>query len=160
MPYLVRVNGPLEPLSVSGRVGALSWGDIVSIPLNKPIRVKALTVRLPSADSGAHNADAGSKRETIRKHTKSAEEIIAEIRREYHLIEFKEFQTRDEALNFIDAGITDHDIIGTQPGVTKEELRKAYIKKAAEYHPDFQHGDTTKFQQLQAAYERLKGKYE
>jgi len=155
MPYLVRVDGPAEALPVSGRVGALSWGDITSLPLNTPVRVKALTVGLPSADSGAHNADVGSKRETIRRQAKTAEEIIAEIRREYHTLTFEVFDTLDEAKTYLSGQQDYWSILGVERGACKDAIRKAWIQASLIYHPDLNPGSEEKMKQVNLAYEAL-----
>ena len=50
----------------------------------------------------------------------------------------------------------DYKVLGLQSGATQEEIRQAYRKKALKKHPD-KGGNEKDFQELNAAYERLKG---
>lgn len=45
-----------------------------------------------------------------------------------------------------------YTILGLQKGATKEEVKKAFRKLAAKYHPDKQTGDETKFKEISEAY--------
>jgi curved DNA-binding protein len=47
-----------------------------------------------------------------------------------------------------------YEVLGVAPTATAEEIKKAYRKLAAKYHPD-RGGDTAKFQELQAAYDTI-----
>lgn len=54
-----------------------------------------------------------------------------------------------------------YEILGLQNGCSQEEIEKAYRKKALEYHPDRNPGDTSahqKFIEIQEAYDTLKDK--
>jgi len=46
-------------------------------------------------------------------------------------------------------------ILGVEPGAKKREVRKAYLAKVREFHPDMKGGDPEKFKKVQAAYELL-----
>ena len=48
-----------------------------------------------------------------------------------------------------------YEILGVGKEATSDEIRKAYRKLAAKYHPDKEGGSQEKFQELQAAYEVL-----
>jgi len=58
-----------------------------------------------------------------------------------------------------------YEILGLQPGATKEEIRAAYKKMASQYHPDkvqhlgedFQRLAHEKFVNIQKAYDKVKG---
>mgnify|MGYP001470264306 CR=1 FL=1 len=50
----------------------------------------------------------------------------------------------------------DYKVLGLQSGATQEQIRQAYRKKALKKHPD-KGGNEKDFQELNAAYERLKG---
>lgn len=47
-----------------------------------------------------------------------------------------------------------HKILGISPGASLEEIRRAYRRQAAKYHPDAG-GDAWVFQQIQSAYAQL-----
>lgn len=57
-----------------------------------------------------------------------------------------------------------YEILGVQPGCSKEELRKAYTKLAVQYHPDkvshlgdeLQKVAEQRFKEIEAAYRQLK----
>lgn len=61
---------------------------------------------------------------------------------------------------------SDYKILEVEPGVTDEEVRKAYRKMAVKFHPDkvaalgdeVQHAAKEKFQKVQEAYENIKKK--
>lgn len=48
-----------------------------------------------------------------------------------------------------------YSILGVSKGASQEEIKKAYRKRAMEYHPDRNGGDDVKFKQLQEAYATL-----
>jgi len=50
-----------------------------------------------------------------------------------------------------------YKILGIDANASPEQIRRAYLKQAAKYHPD-QGGEAWIFQQVQAAYEKLKAK--
>lgn len=50
--------------------------------------------------------------------------------------------------------MTYYDTLGVSESASSEEIKKAYRKLANQHHPD-KGGDTTKFQQIQSAYETL-----
>lgn len=45
-----------------------------------------------------------------------------------------------------------YEILGLQKGATKDEVKKAFRKLAAKYHPDKQTGDEAKFKEISEAY--------
>jgi curved DNA-binding protein CbpA len=47
-----------------------------------------------------------------------------------------------------------YSILGLQQGCSQEEIKKAYRRLASQHHPD-KGGDTSTFQNIQAAYEFL-----
>ncbi len=49
-----------------------------------------------------------------------------------------------------------YEILGVDKNASDEEIRKAYRKKAVQYHPDKQGGDEEKFKEASEAYETLK----
>lgn len=58
-----------------------------------------------------------------------------------------------------------YEVLGISPGATKEEIKKAYRKKAKQYHPDLHPGDeqaAEKMNEINIAYDRLSNpeKYE
>jgi len=51
-----------------------------------------------------------------------------------------------------------HSVLGVSPGADKDEIKKAYRKKAKEYHPDFHQNDpdaTRKMNEINEAYDML-----
>lgn len=51
-----------------------------------------------------------------------------------------------------------YEVLGISPGATKEEIKKAYRKKAKQYHPDLHPGDeqaAEKMNEINIAYDRL-----
>lgn len=50
--------------------------------------------------------------------------------------------------------MTHYDTLGIPENATQEEIKKAYRKLANQHHPD-KGGDTTKFQQIQSAYDAI-----
>lgn len=51
-----------------------------------------------------------------------------------------------------------HTVLGVSPGATKEEIKRAYRKKAKEYHPDLHPDDpeaAEKMNEINQAYDRL-----
>ncbi len=50
-----------------------------------------------------------------------------------------------------------HKILGVDKDASPDEIRRAYRKKASQYHPD-KGGDVWIFQQIQDAYDELTGK--
>ncbi len=50
--------------------------------------------------------------------------------------------------------MNDYELLGISENATKEEIKKAYRKKALELHPD-RGGDAKMFKDLQKAYENL-----
>ena len=58
-----------------------------------------------------------------------------------------------------------YEVLGISPGAAKEEIKKAYRKKAKQYHPDLHPGDeqaAEKMNEINIAYDRLSNpvKYE
>ena len=58
-----------------------------------------------------------------------------------------------------------YEILGLQKGASKEEVKKAFRKLAAQYHPDKKTGDENKFKQISEAYavlgdEKKKAEYD
>ncbi len=51
-----------------------------------------------------------------------------------------------------------YSILGVQKGASEEEIKKAFRKKAHEYHPDKSGGDEAKFKELNEAYQVLGNK--
>jgi len=52
-----------------------------------------------------------------------------------------------------------HQVLEISPGVTKEEIRKAYLRLVLLHHPDKTGGDDTRFKQINYAYEVLYNGY-
>ena len=50
--------------------------------------------------------------------------------------------------------MTYYDTLGISESASPDEIKKAYRKLANQHHPD-KGGDTTKFQQIQSAYDIL-----
>ena len=48
-----------------------------------------------------------------------------------------------------------YDILGVSKNPTQDEIKKAYRKKAHQYHPDKKNGDEAKFKELNQAYQTL-----
>ncbi|MDQ5962875.1 MAG: molecular chaperone DnaJ, partial [Patescibacteria group bacterium] len=48
-----------------------------------------------------------------------------------------------------------YDVLGIQKGASKDEIKKAFYKLAAKYHPDKKGGDEAKFKELNEAYQTL-----
>jgi molecular chaperone DnaJ len=51
-----------------------------------------------------------------------------------------------------------YNILGIQKGATDDEIKKAFRKKAHEYHPDKKTGDEAKFKEVNEAYQVLSNK--
>lgn len=49
-----------------------------------------------------------------------------------------------------------YEVLGVSKGASDDEIKKAFRKKAVEYHPDKQGGDEAKFKEINEAYEVLK----
>lgn len=49
-----------------------------------------------------------------------------------------------------------YDVLGVSKGASDDEIKKAFRKKAVEYHPDKEGGDEAKFKEANEAYEVLK----
>ena len=155
MPYLVRVDGPDEPLVWEGK-GQHSIG-VYALPKNEPIKIRDFQYGAPAADGSYHKS--GSRAETRVILTKRVADILREIRSVYHSIEFKEFPTRDEALSFIQSGKDDYELLGVDRNASPEAIRRAYIVLSMSSHPDLAGPEATeKFQKINAAYQRLKDK--
>ncbi|MCV6608559.1 MAG: DnaJ domain-containing protein [Campylobacterales bacterium] len=45
------------------------------------------------------------------------------------------------------------DCLGLLKKITKEEIRKKYLKLSKKYHPDVEGGDKVKFQEINKSYE-------
>ena len=50
-----------------------------------------------------------------------------------------------------------HDLLGTRPGATHAELKKAFHRMAKKHHPDVKGGNHRKFQDMHNAYRVLSG---
>jgi curved DNA-binding protein CbpA len=48
-----------------------------------------------------------------------------------------------------------YKILGISPGASADEIKKAYRKKAHQYHPDKPGGDTAKFKEVNNAYREM-----
>ncbi|NTU98416.1 molecular chaperone DnaJ [Candidatus Falkowbacteria bacterium] len=48
-----------------------------------------------------------------------------------------------------------YNILGVDKGASQEDIKKAFRKKAHEYHPDKPHGDEAKFKEINEAYQAL-----
>jgi DnaJ-class molecular chaperone len=48
-----------------------------------------------------------------------------------------------------------YETLGVPKGASDEEIKRAYRKLATKHHPDKAGGDTSKFQEIQSAYETL-----
>ncbi len=48
-----------------------------------------------------------------------------------------------------------YELLGVKRSATKAEIKKAFRKLAAKYHPDKKTGDETKFKEITEAYEVL-----
>lgn len=48
-----------------------------------------------------------------------------------------------------------YDILGIEKGASKDEIKKAFRKKAHQYHPDKETGDEAKFKEINEAYQVL-----
>lgn len=49
-----------------------------------------------------------------------------------------------------------YEVLGVSKGASDDEIKKAFRRKAVEYHPDKQGGDEAKFKEINEAYEVLK----
>jgi len=147
--FLVRKDGPDE-LQWCG-VGPASIG-ITDLPRNVPITVKPIAFRSPSGEGS--NKAAGSKNENVKMGKKTASEIINDIKREFPNFTWELFDTRAEAVQFVASGLRDYQVLGVEPGSSADEIRSAYLTKSKQHHPDLG-GDTKKFQEVAAAYQRL-----
>lgn len=75
----------------------------------------------------------------------------------------KKFSSGHKAYHQYQSYSRAYDILGVKPGVTQDEIKKAYHRKANQYHPDkvsylgpeFQNMAKEKFQKIQEAYETL-----
>ncbi len=56
-------------------------------------------------------------------------------------------------------GMDPFEVLGISPGAGWEEIRRAYLRKVKDFHPD-RGGDPERYLALQEAYEQLKGLYE
>ncbi|MDA1024407.1 MAG: DnaJ domain-containing protein, partial [bacterium] len=48
-----------------------------------------------------------------------------------------------------------YNILGIEKGASKDEIKKAFRKKAHQYHPDKETGDEAKFKEINEAYQVL-----
>lgn len=48
-----------------------------------------------------------------------------------------------------------YDVLGVEKGASKDEIKKAFYKLAAKYHPDKKGGDEAKFKEVNEAYQTL-----
>ena len=49
-----------------------------------------------------------------------------------------------------------YQVLGLSEGASFDEVKSAHRHLAAKYHPDGEHGDSERFQQIQAAYETVR----
>jgi len=63
----------------------------------------------------------------------------------------REQSKREQSLD----SLLDYSVLGLIPPVTEHELKKAYHKKALDYHPDKTNGDSEMFLKIKDAYDTI-----
>ena len=147
----VRRSGTIEPIPLR-LVGEFSVG-LHELPIEFELRDIRYGKNVDS--SGSNGSSLADRKRDHRKYgIKTAQQCLDQLRREFHLFEFEVISRRRAAAS---PKSEDWTLLGCSEDTPFNEIRKRYLAKAKELHPD-KHGDEAEMKKLTAAYSRIKAR--